>query len=83
MKCVICHNPTIEPKTVNEESWINGDVVLVPVEALVCTSCGERYYDRRAMRKLEKAEEQLRQRRLKLEATGRVLKMVTAEPAIP
>lgn len=79
MKCVICHSSTIELKTVNEEIWMDEDVVLVPVEVLVCANCGERYYDRRAMRRLEEAEEQLRQKKLPLNIVGRVLKMAVTE----
>ncbi len=79
MKCVICHSSTIELKTVNEEIWMDEDVVLVPVEVLVCANCGERYYDRRAMRRLEEAEEQLRQKKLSLNIVGRVLKMAVTE----
>ena len=37
----------------DEEIWINDDLVLVPLEVLVCAQCGERYYNRQAMRKLE------------------------------
>jgi len=79
MKCVICHSPDIEQKTVLEEIWINDDLVLVPLEVLVCAQCGERYYSRQAMRKLEEIEDSLRHRRLALEPTGRVLRIAASE----
>ncbi len=50
MKCVVCHGPEIGKKAVNESFWMGNDVILIPVEVLVCNNCGERYYDRRAMR---------------------------------
>lgn len=56
MKCVICKGTNIEKKLVNEEVRVGTDVVLVPVEVMVCKSCGERYYDRRTMRYLEEIE---------------------------
>ncbi len=43
MRCVVCPSPDIERKTVDEEIWINDDLVLVPLEVLVCAQCGERY----------------------------------------
>lgn len=78
MKCVVCQSPDIERKTVVEEIWINDDLVLAPLEVLVCAQCGERYYNRQAMRKLEEVEDGLRHERLALQPAGRVLKIVTA-----
>lgn len=77
MKCVICHSPDIELKTVHEEIWVKGDVALISLTILVCNNCGERYYDRKAMRQLEEAEKALRDSRVQVEATGRVLRVVT------
>ncbi len=53
MKCVVCHSPDIERRTIDETFQVESDIVLVPVELLVCNNCGERYYDRRTMRRLE------------------------------
>ena len=53
MKCVICHSDNIQKKKVNEEYVIGNDIVYVPVEIMVCESCGERYYDRKTKRYLE------------------------------
>ena len=40
MQCVICHGSEIETKKVNEEVRIENDVVFIPVEVLVCKTCG-------------------------------------------
>jgi YgiT-type zinc finger domain-containing protein len=77
MKCVICYSPSIEQRTVNEEIWVNEDVVLISLSVLVCNNCGERYYNREAMRRLEEAEKALRENRLSVKTTGRVLQVVT------
>jgi YgiT-type zinc finger domain-containing protein len=74
MKCVICRGDDITLKVVEEEFRVGSDVVLVPVEVLVCASCGERYYDRKTMRSLEDTEEKLKRKEIPLDAVGRVLK---------
>jgi YgiT-type zinc finger domain-containing protein len=76
MKCVVCHSPDIERGTVDETFQVEGDIVLVPVELLVCNNCGERYYDRRTMRRLEEIEDQLRGKTLSLNPVGKVLRLV-------
>ncbi len=81
MKCVVCRSPDIELKVVDEEIWIDDDVVLIPLEVLMCANCGERYYSRQAMHELVEAEENLRQQRLRLETAGRVLRATMFEPA--
>ncbi len=53
MRCVICKGEDIEKKQVDEEIKLSGDIVLVSMELLVCNTCGERYYDQRAMKKIE------------------------------
>ena len=73
MKCVICHGEDIQVNEVHEELKIGSNVVYVSVNALVCQTCGERYYDRRAMRYLEEAEQKLREGKAKLQEIGKVL----------
>jgi len=80
MRCVICYSPNIERKIVNEEIWVGDDVALIPLNVLVCDNCGERYYDRKATRQLEETEKALKDKRLRVETAGRVLRVVT-EPA--
>lgn len=83
MKCVICYSSDIEQKTVNEEIWVGEDVALIPLNVLVCNTCGERYYDRAAMRKLEEAEKALKDKRWRVETTGRVLRVVAKPTSMP
>jgi len=73
MKGVVCHSSDIQLMGVREELKASNDVVYVPVRALVCQSCGERYYDRRTMRYLEGAESRLKQRQAQLREVGKVL----------
>jgi len=73
MKCVICHGDKIEPKDVHEELAVGNDVVYASVRALVCQTCGERYYDRRAMHFLEEAEKKLKEGKAELREVGKVL----------
>lgn len=73
MKCVICHGEDIQLKEVHEELTVGKDVVYVAVKVLVCQSCGERYYDRQAMRFLEEVEQKLKEGKAKLQEVGKVL----------
>lgn len=74
MKCVICRGDDIILKEVEEEFRLGSDVVLIRVEVLVCTSCGERYYDRKTMRSLEDIEGKLKREEIPLDMVGRVLR---------
>jgi len=73
MKCVICQGDTIVPRNVREEIHVDDDIVYVQVDALVCTQCGERYFDRTTVRRLEGIERELEGSRDKLQAIGKVL----------
>lgn len=73
MKCVICHGEDIRLKKVQEELAAGNDVVYMAVKVLVCQTCGERYYDRQAMRFLEEAEQKLKEGKAKLQEVGKVL----------
>ena len=73
MKCVICKSPDIQMKMVEEEVKAGRDVVLIPMEVLVCINCGERYYDRKTMQKIENLREKLRRHDLEVEEVGKVL----------
>jgi len=79
MKCVICHSTDITLRRVNEQLPRGEDMILVPVEVLVCSNCGERYYDRRTMKRLEEVEDAVSASRLSLERVGEVLR-VREEP---
>lgn len=75
MKCIICHSTDISVRCVNEQLSRGKDMILVPVEVLVCNNCGERYYDRRTMQKLEEMEDAVNDARLSLERVGEVLRV--------
>jgi YgiT-type zinc finger domain-containing protein len=82
MKCVICRSSDIEERVVDEMFWVDQDVILVPYSVLVCSNCGERYYSRTAMHRLEEIEENLRDKRERLETIGQVLKFAPqSEPS--
>lgn len=74
MKCVICGSPDIKKKDVDEEIRLENDVVMVKINALVCESCGERYYSRQTMKELEDIEEKLKRRIIKLDVIGSVFR---------
>ncbi len=75
MKCVICNSPNIEIREVEEEIQIENDIVLIPVKVHVCLQCGERYYDRKTMRKLEKIEKEIRTNVANLQPIGKVVRV--------
>jgi YgiT-type zinc finger domain-containing protein len=73
MKCIICQGEEIELKEVKEELKLEGDIVCVPIQILVCRTCGERYYDRRTIHFLEEVEQKLREGKANLQEVGKVL----------
>lgn len=75
MKCIICHGEEIVSGDVFEEIAVNSDIVRLWVNVLVCQTCGERYYDRATMRRLERVREELTTGRSKLEQVGRILQI--------
>ena len=78
MKCVICNSSNIEMKSVEEEIRSDKDILLIPLKVLVCLSCGERYYDRKTMKKIEEMRSRLKKHDLKVEEVGKVLREQTA-----
>ncbi len=78
MKCVICKSSDIQMKMIDEEVKLGEDIVLIPMEVLVCRNCGERYYDRKTMQKLEAIRSKLRDKDLEVEDVGRVLRAKVA-----
>jgi YgiT-type zinc finger domain-containing protein len=75
MKCIICHSTDISLRRVNEQLSRGQDVILVPVDVLVCNNCGERYYDRRTMQKLEEIEDAVNAGHVSLERVGEVMRV--------
>ena len=78
MKCVICKSTNIIKKSVEEEIKIGHDIVLLVLDTVVCQSCGERYYDRKTMQKLEDVKVRLSKEDVELENVGRVLRAKVA-----
>ena len=78
MKCVICKSSDIQKRPVEEEVKQANDIVLIPMEVMVCQQCGERYYDTKAMRRLEEMRAKLRKKDLAVEDVGRVLRAKVA-----
>jgi YgiT-type zinc finger domain-containing protein len=65
-------------KIVEEEIKDRRDIVLLPMEVLVCLNCGERYYDRKAMRKVEELRDRLKTHDLEVEEVGKVFRVAAA-----
>lgn len=78
MKCIICHSPNVELRKVEEEIRNNNDVILVPIETLMCLECGEKYYDRKTMKYFEKMKNKVKKHKAELNTVGHVLKAVVA-----
>ena len=75
MKCVVCHGEEIVQADVFEEIAVGTDIVRVPIRVLVCQTCGERYYDRATVRRLEHIPEEVAAGRWPLEQVGKVLQV--------
>ncbi len=73
MKCLICHGEDIQVTEVREELKVENNIVYVPIQILVCRTCGERYYDRRTIRFLEEVDRQLKEGKANLQEVGKVL----------
>ena len=78
MECVICNSSDVQLKTVEEEIRSGGDIFLFPMNILVCSSCGERYYDRKTMKQLEEMRSKIKEKNLKVLEVGRVLRVLAA-----
>ncbi len=74
MKCVVCHSPDIAEKRVDEEIRIGDNIFLVDVEALSCRTCGERSFDRNAMRRIEEARTRFREQSVPVQEVGKVFR---------
>jgi YgiT-type zinc finger domain-containing protein len=74
MKCVVCKSPVIEKKMVDEEIKAGEDIVLVQMEVFVCLNCGERYYDRKTIREIERIRDKVKSKEITLEPAGRILR---------
>ena len=74
MKCVVCKGSDIDLKTVDEQIKSEKDIILVHMNILVCSTCGERYYDRKSIRKIEEIRKKLKNKKLDVEEVGKVMR---------
>lgn len=75
MKCVICKSPDVVEKEVEEEIKANSDIVIYSIKTKVCNNCGEKYYDRQTMARLEEVRDKLKKKKLNLQVIGKVLRI--------
>jgi hypothetical protein len=61
-------------KTVEEEIRWGNNILLVQMEVLICLNCSERYYDKKAMKKIEEMRDRLQKHDLDIEEIGKVFK---------
>jgi uncharacterized protein YlaI len=73
MKCIICHSEDIVEKEVMEEIKNINDIIYLPIKTNVCLNCGERYYDRQTLQKIEDFEKQIKDKNIILKEVGKVL----------
>ena len=73
MKCVICHSEDILEKNVMEEFKHGNDIIVVPLKTMVCSSCGERYYSKQTVRKMEDIDRQIETNQLPMKEVGKVM----------
>jgi YgiT-type zinc finger domain-containing protein len=78
MKCVVCKGSDIELKTVDEQIRTESDIILVQMNILVCSNCGERYYDRQSMRKIEEIRKKSKNKELDVQEVGKVMRACAA-----
>jgi YgiT-type zinc finger domain-containing protein len=74
MRCVVCKSTDIEKKMVDEDIKVDKNIVLVSVEVLVCSNCGERYYDKATMKKIEEFRLKLEDTNLNMEEVGKIFR---------
>jgi YgiT-type zinc finger domain-containing protein len=74
MKCIVCKGSSIEMKVVDEQIQFMNDIVLLPLKILVCSTCGERYYDRPALKKIEEVRFKIANRDFQADEVGKILR---------
>jgi len=65
-------------KKVEEEIRVGQDIYFVRIQVNVCRECGERYYDRKTLRKLEEVEEKIKAKRLHPKPVGEVYRVASS-----
>ncbi|HID26497.1 MAG TPA: YgiT-type zinc finger protein [Methanosarcinales archaeon] len=60
--CIICGMKVLNKK-VEKIIKVGNDVVILPIEAGVCTKCGEQYYTKKIHEKLQKVRPDLKNKK--------------------
>ena len=74
MECVICKFSEVESKTLDMQIEVGRDIVLVPMNIIVCSNCGERYYNTDIMAKIEQIKSKQMNRELDVVEIGKVMR---------
>jgi YgiT-type zinc finger domain-containing protein len=78
MKCIICNGSVIEPKNVDEQIRSGEDIVLLAIRVPVCSSCGERYYDRQTIKRIEEIRSKIMNGELRADEVGKIYRTCAA-----
>jgi YgiT-type zinc finger domain-containing protein len=78
MKCIVCNGNDIVIESVDEQIKCEKDIVIVSLNVMVCSSCGERYYSRKNIREIEFIRDSYKSNKLKTENIGNVLRAQAA-----
>lgn len=73
MTCTICDGKT-ERKIIDYEIHLNGDHIVVPVEADVCIVCGEEYFDEPTVEYLKRVKNTFQRTKKSFQEIGTVFK---------
>lgn len=74
MDCVLCKSSKIEVKILDMQIEVGRDIVFAPMNIMVCTNCGERYYSTETMSKIEKIKSKLKNSELDVVEIGKVMR---------
>ncbi len=74
MECLLCRVQKVEIKTLDMQIEVGRDIVLVPMNIMVCSNCGERYYNTENMMKIEEIKSKLKNRELDVIEVGKVMR---------
>ena len=74
MECIICHGNDIEKKEVKEEIKDGNNIIYITISIPVCLSCGERYYDRNTIRKIDELKKNIKTKECK--EVGKIYELI-------
>jgi YgiT-type zinc finger domain-containing protein len=73
MKCVICKNTNIEFREIQEQINIGNNIVIIPLKIHICQNCGEKYFTRNDLKKIEEVKDKITNKKIDYEEIGKVL----------